>query len=401
MQSTLALGLTANTGTLLSIFSKRRFKSGTGNAYALLVDRLLLRHTLAQKSYITCQVLDIIEKQGEKMGNWKSVLNADPTAWLLEKENPSVRYFTLTEILDRDENDPDVKQARSEIMKTGVVPEILTRQSDEGCWENPPKFYTAKYKGTVWQLIILAELRADGKDPRITKACEFILENSQDRESGGFSMHPSKRTSGGRHSEVIPCLTGNIVWSLIRLNYLQDPRVQQAINWITTYQRFDDAIDRPPTGEPYDRLKACFARHSCHMGAVKALKALAEILPSKRSEDVKNTIEEGAEYILIHHIHKRSHNLDKVSKPGWLRLGFPLMYQTDILEILGILAKLGYKDQRMQEATDHLISQQDDQGRWDLKNTFNGRYHIDIEEKGKPSKWITLNAIRTLKRLNS
>jgi len=28
------------------------------------------------------------------------------------------------------------------------------------------------------------------------------------------------------------------------------------------------------------------------------------------------------------------------------------MYQTDILEILGILTKLGYKDERMREAVD-------------------------------------------------
>jgi hypothetical protein len=136
------------------------------------------------------------------------------------------------------------------------------------------------------------------------------------------------------------------------------------------------------------------------MGVVKALKALAEIPSGKRTKDVNKTIEEGVEYLLKHHIYRRSHDLKRTSKPGWLRYGFPLMYQTDVLEILGILTKLGYKDPRMQEAIDHLISQQDDQGRWKLKNTFNGRYQVDIEEKGQPSKWITLNALRVLKRLD-
>lgn len=335
------------------------------------------------------------------MGDWKSTLNADPTDWLLGDDNPSVRYFTMTDILDSDEKSPEVREARDRIMKTGTVPRILAKQSNEACWEKPDRFYTAKYKGTVWQLIILGELGAGGEDPRIGKACQFILENSQDRESGGFSMHMSERTGGGRHSEVIPCLTGNMVWSLIRLGYLQDPRLQRGINWITTYQRFDDAIDQSPKGWPYDRFEICFGKHTCHMGVVKALKALAEIPPEKRVGDVKSTIREGVEYILKHHIHKRSHHLTQVSKPGWLRYGFPLMYQTDILEILGILTKLGYRDERMQEAIDHLISQQDDQGRWRLKSTFNGRYQVDIEEKGKPSKWITLNAVRVLKRLNS
>ena len=92
------------------------------------------------------------------------------------------------------------------------------------------------------------------------------------------------------------------------------------------------------------------------MGAAKALKALSEIPENKRSADVRAMIEKGAEYILKHHIYKRSHDLNLVAKPGWLKFGFPLMYQTDALEILGILTKLGYRDKRMQEAIDVLIS---------------------------------------------
>lgn len=283
-------------------------------------------------------------------------------------------------------------------MKVGSVPEILTRQNNKGYWENPASFYTAKYRGTVWQLMILAELGADGKDQRIKNACEFILENSQDHESGGFSMHASGKTGGGRHSEVIPCLTGNLVWSLIRFGYLEDSRVKQGIDWITTYQRFDDEISDPPKGWPYDRFEMCWGKHTCHMGAVKSLKALSEIPPDKRSKEVTGTIEKGVEYILKHHIHKRSHNLNRLSKPGWLHFGFPLMYQTDVLEILGILTKLDYKDDRMQEAVDLVVSKHDEQGRWKLENTFNGRFQVEIEQKDKPSKWITLNALKALKR---
>jgi hypothetical protein len=74
------------------------------------------------------------------------------------------------------------------------------------------------------------------------------------------------------------------------------------------------------------------------------------------------------------------------------------MYQTDALEILGILTKLGYKDKRMQEAVNFVVSKQNTQGRWVLENTFNGRFQVNIEEKGKPSKWVTLNALKVLKR---
>jgi hypothetical protein len=335
------------------------------------------------------------------MGDWKSALKADATDWLLEEDNPSVRYFTLTELLEKSQTDSQVKEAKNAIMSSGVVPKILAKQNEDGYWETPTALYTAKYKGTSWQLIILAELGADANDNRLKKACEFILANSQDIKSGGFSMWASIKTGGGRNSGVIPCLTGNMVFSLIKLGYQDDPRVQRAINWITTYQRFDDGDEPAPKGWPYDRYKVCFGKHTCHMGAVKALKALAEIPVNQRNSDVEATIKKGAEHMLKHHIYKRSHDLGKVSKPGWLRFGFPLMYQDDALEVLGILAKLGYKDERMREAVNLVLSKQDAQGRWKLEGTFNGKMQVNIERKGEQSKWITLKALTALKQFHS
>jgi len=333
------------------------------------------------------------------MADWKSILNADPMNWLLEDDNPSVRYFTLVDLLDHPEKEPDVLKTKAEIMQKSIVPKILAKQQEGGYWEEPEKFYAAKYKGTVWQVIILAELGADGEDRRIRKACEFLLENFQDRESHGFSTWASSKAGGGRSSGVIPCLTGNLVYSLIKFGYLQDVRVQKSIDWITRYQRFDDGT-APPKGWPYDRFVSCWGKHSCHMGVVKTVKALAEIPSPERNEEVQKTIAAGVEYILKHHIHKKSHDLSQVSKPGWLRLGFPLMYQDDILEVLGVLNRLGVHDERMQEAVDVLISKQDELGRWKLESTFNGRFQTNIEEKGKPSKWITLNALKVLKKTN-
>jgi hypothetical protein len=330
------------------------------------------------------------------MNDWKSLLKADPTAWLLGKDNPSVRYYTLVDILDIPGNDPRVLEAKQQIMETGVVLKILKKQDDKGFWETPDRYYTAKYKGTVWQLIILAELGVDGADDRIRRAGEFIIKASQDRSSGGFSFRGTFK-NGGNHSSVIPCLTGNMVWSLIRFGYLKDSRLQKGINWISSYQRFDDQVERPPRGWPYDNAEPCWGRHTCSMGAIKALKALSEIPEEARSPAVKRTIDRGADYFLQHYVHKRSHTPEQVCKPGWRRFGFPLMYQTDALEILGVLTKLGYHDERMHEALDLLVSKQDNQGRWLMESTFNGRFQTNIESKGEPSKWVTLRALKVLK----
>jgi len=332
------------------------------------------------------------------MNGWKTVLKADPTDWLLEEENPSVRYFTLKDIFDRTEGYPEVRQAKRSIMQSGTVPEILRLQRENAYLQSYPRFYTDKYKGLVWQLIVLAELGA-AADEQITQQCEYILNHSQETQDGGFSMHASAKTGGGRLSEVIPCLSGNMVWSLIRFGYLKDPRLQKGVKWITRFMRFNDGAEESPQSPPYDRYEMCWGRHTCHMGVVKTLKALGAIPAAQRTGQVNDTIRKAVEFLLAHHIHKRSHDVKRVSKPGWLKFSFPLMYQTDVLEILDILTGLGVRDGRMDEALDVVLSKQDDAGRWKTENTKNSdRLLLPIGQKGEPCKWLTLRALRILKR---
>jgi len=323
-------------------------------------------------------------------------LTADTSAWLLDEDNPSVRYFTLRDLSGTGGHASRLIEARKKIMEQGIVPKILSKQKRGGYWEEKDHFYIRnKYKGTVWQFIILAEFGADGKERRIVESCEYLLDFSQDRQSGGFSYRGT-RAHGGHHSGVLPCLTGNMIRSLIVFGYYGDPRVEKGIQWMTDYLRFDDGEEEAPRGWPYERFDQCWGKHTCHLAVVKPLKALAEIPPSNRTDDVKTTIERAAEYLLRHHLFKKSHDLTKVAKPKWTKLGFPWMWDTDVLEMLGILVKLGYRDNRMQEAIDLVLSKKDENGRWELEHTYNGRFQVNIERKAKPSKWITLHALKSL-----
>ena len=76
----------------------------------------------------------------------------------------------MTDILDIPADTPQAMDTKRDIMGTGVVLKILARQEDGGYWVVPEDFYIrSKYKGTVWQLIILAELGTDGRDEHIHK----------------------------------------------------------------------------------------------------------------------------------------------------------------------------------------------------------------------------------------
>ena len=55
-------------------------------------------------------------------------------------------------------------------------------------------------------------------------------------------------------------------------------------------------------------------------------------------------------------------------------------------------------DPRLKAALDLVLSKQDPQGRWKHEYTYNGKMWADIEEKGKPSKWVTLRVLCVIKR---
>ncbi|MFC1706792.1 nitrogen fixation protein NifH [Planctomycetota bacterium] len=332
------------------------------------------------------------------MSTWQSLLRADPTDWLLDASEPSVRYLTLVDLRGESPNGKLAKKARRAIGDRGTVPEILARQQPEGHWETPARMYTAKYRGTLWQVLVLAELCADPTDPRVRRACAWVLEHAQEPDGGGFSMATSKRAAGGVPGQVIPCLTGNMVWALSRLGFGDDRRVQRGVAWLERYLRCDDGDTEPPDDPVFNRLEICWGRHTCFMTVSKALKAIADIPAERRSAQLQERVDEAVEFLLAHHLFKHSHDLGKVSKPGWTRFGFPLMYQTDVLDLLRVLTRLGVKDPRMAEAIELLVSKQDQGGRWKLANTFNGKMQVDIERKGQPSHWITVHALRVLKR---
>ncbi len=112
-------------------------------------------------------------------------------------------------------------------------------------------------------------------------------------------------------------------------------------------------------------------------------------------------IDQLTDYFLAHQLYKKSHNLAEVAKPGWLKPGFPLMYQSDIIELLGIFAELDLWDPRLQDAFDIVMAKRLPDGRWKLENSYNGKMNVRIEKKGKPSKWITLKSMRILQRRQS
>jgi hypothetical protein len=88
-------------------------------------------------------------------------------------------------------------------------------------------------------------------------------------------------------------------------------------------------------------------------------------------------------------------------KRGWTRLGFPLNYNSDVLEAMVALVTVGLpaspSTRKLLEKPLQVIrDKQTADGVWCLENSINGKMWADVEVKGQPSKWITLFALIVL-----
>jgi hypothetical protein len=129
--------------------------------------------------------------------------------------------------------------------------------------------------------------------------------------------------------------------------------------------------------------------------------ALSKVPEGVRTGTIQRAIETGTEFLLSRDPAVADYPMGYSTKPNlsWFKFGYPIYYVTDVLQNLEVLTALGLGgDECLIPALDLLLSKQDAQGRWKMEYTYNGKTWVDIEEKGKPSKWVTFRALRVLKR---
>jgi hypothetical protein len=336
--------------------------------------------------------------------NGKVELDGEALRWLLEKDlvNPGPGYFALRELLGRSEDDPEVAAARRAVMARGPVPAILAAQDPDGFWVKAGPGYGPKYRGTVWQIIFLAQLGADGADDRVRAGCDYVLENSRSRH-GGFSMN-------GLPSGMIHCLAGNLCAALIDLGWLGDERLDEALDWLA---RSITGRGIAPSDERTAEVRYLRSGNSgpgflcsandhlpCAWGAVKAMLALSKVPERQRTAAIQEAIEVGLDFLFSVDPATAAYPMGYSNKPNrsWFKFGYPIGYVTDVLQNLEVLVALGHgSDPRLRPALELLLSKRDDCGRWPLEYTYNGKTWIDVEAKGRPSKWVTLRALRVLR----
>jgi hypothetical protein len=335
--------------------------------------------------------------------------------WLLSEENPAVAVLTRRALLDL----PDGAASAALWARRGEyapVRDILDAQRPDGTWDVPSRDYQ-KYGGNLWQVIFLGELWADEGDERIRRAADYAF--SRQVDDGSWSVNAKPKSS-------LPYLTANVGRALARLGYERDERVVQALAYEANVHRDNGFLACPAGGTAFT------LNGYCHMAAPKLLLFLAEV-PRELWPDGAEALRDEcirvlrakeifrclpAEYREFEPLiyaakgaereevrarflaeHKPLHHRDK---PGWLRFGFPVSYNSDALEALAALDAVGEgRRPEYEPALDLVRDSADAEARWILRNSFNDRMRGKVEKKGAPSRWLTLRALRVLRHFST
>ena len=305
--------------------------------------------------------------------------------WLLEPDEPAIRYRALKDLLHRSEDDPEVREAQEEIPRVGWAADILRAQKPGGFWVSEESLYRPKYLSTNWMLLVLSDLGLTRDDPRIAKACDLWIARYAAAD-GGFGIE-SARTS---HL----CTAGNTARALVRFGYSDHPKVRSAFEWFVKTRDKNGGW-------------SCFGSGR-NLDSWEPMSAFAVYPREKWTAGMERAVEDAAEFYLQRNLHKQGERYGP-----WYRFHYPVHYYYDLLVGLDFMTALGYGDDpRMKYALSVLKKKRRGDGRWvldavhpDLEGSVVKWYAkgmptpFALEAVGKPSKIITLRAMRVLERL--
>jgi hypothetical protein len=309
--------------------------------------------------------------------------------WLLEPEEPSVRYFALVDLLGLSPRSGEARRAAEAIRRGPLVRDLLGGQKPDGGFGVHPY---AKWIGAHWRLVSLVELLIPRRDRGALAAYADVLRWLHGREHVESVREVAGRWRAHASQE------GNALAVGVRLGLARDPRVR-ALAWRLLAWQWPDGgwnCDSRPE-----------ATHSSFHESLATLWGVAEYARATGHAPARAAARRGAELLLRHRLF-RGESSGEVIHRGWLRPHWPPYWHYDVFRALVVLARLDprlVRDRRAGEALEIVASARDGDGRWragsrywDAPGERAGRPAevVDWGTRG-PSKHVTLHALRVLR----
>jgi len=295
--------------------------------------------------------------------------------WLVEKENPSIRYRTMKEILNTPSTDEKMTETYQLVLQSSSVQKIKKSMHLEGYWTIKKKdgkvigegVEYATFNTTHYVLGFLAELGLTREEPWVELAADRYL---------------SLQASDENFYNYLSCLMGLNLRTFAKLGFGEDPRVKKSLALLESYIRYDNGYlcDLHEGKTKRGRLVK-----SCYRGSVKALFGLSEFPQVWHKPFVKDLVN----YFRKREVLFRTTDQKKLVRKDANLTHFPFTYYAGLIDVLYSLSKMGYgSDKRVRRAWEILEDHKTEEGMYILDWKPNNRY-IDPGKRNQPNKWIT------------
>ena len=285
--------------------------------------------------------------------------------WLLEDNDIGVRYLTMRDLIPTGVK--ELMNVRKKAHSEGPISAVLSNMEKEGYWVEPGPGYYPKYTGTVWSIILLAQLGASiNADKRVATACSYLLRHAL-TENGHFTIN-------GFPSGTADCLQGNLCAALLDLGY-EDSCLDNAFTWMARSVTGEGIASMENKNAPlrYYAGKcgpnfACGSNNKlpCAWGAIKVMLAFGKLPENRKNDLINNAIKTGLNFLFSTDPAEANYPCGYSNKPSsnWWKFGFPVFYVTDLLQNVEVITSLGFgKDHRLEYALDIIRNKQDSLGR--------------------------------------
>jgi hypothetical protein len=308
--------------------------------------------------------------------------------WLLDAD-PSIRWQVMRDLLDAPEHEWQAERAKVETEGWGA--RLLAQEDEDGQWAGgafvPNGFAYEEWQAsgqpwtaTTWSLSQLREFGLDPASSRARRAVELIGANSRWEHDGQPYWE----------GEVEECINGRTVGDGAYFGVDVSPVVDRLMG-----ERLEDG------GWNCERANGS-VRSSFHT-TINVVEGLLEYERATGGTPESRAARAAGEEFLLERGLFRRRSTGEAADERFLRFLHPNRWRHDVLRALehfrAAAALTGAAaDPRLGEAVDHVRARRSDDGTWPLDWSLPGRVWFDMDEgPGRPSRWITLRALRVLR----
>ncbi len=173
--------------------------------------------------------------------------------WLIANASPPVIYLTHLNLLQEKPDTQKMQKLWGNVQKSPSTCEIFGKQREDGSWYDggswaykptylPKSGYTPvspKYVTTVWLLAKLGEMGYTTDDPRIQKACEWVMKWQWPNGILSENKKASKSLKENPDPSNIPCRMSIQIEALAKVGFGSDKRLWKSWELMLQWRRED------------------------------------------------------------------------------------------------------------------------------------------------------------------